>query len=110
MCFNAGGMELIHTRPTAPFTIFYRTLRGEGGYSCETCGARRHDVFLRASDAFAVAAQHLNLCRGALRNRPVEGLAIIDGSTHGVVLREGVMILALHTVFASSGSAVRVVA
>ena len=85
-------------------------MTGEGGYSCEVCRTRRHGTFLRASDVFAIAAQHLNLCRGAVRNRPVEGVAILDGATHGVVLRDGVMILALHTVFASSGSAVRVVA
>jgi hypothetical protein len=103
-------MQTISSRPTAPFTIFYRTATGDGGYTCQTCGARRHDAFPRASDAFAVASQHLNVCRGALRNRPVEGVAILDGSTHGVVLRDGVMILALHTVFASNGSAVRVVA
>ncbi|MDP9194281.1 MAG: hypothetical protein M3P06_21505 [Acidobacteriota bacterium] len=103
-------MEWISSRPTAPFTIFHRSMTGEGGYSCETCGTRRHGTFLRASDAFAIAAQHLNLCRGALRNRPIEGVAILDGSSHGVVLREGVMTLALHTVFASSRSAVRVVA
>ncbi|HEV7764971.1 MAG TPA: hypothetical protein VGQ76_08225 [Thermoanaerobaculia bacterium] len=103
-------MDPIRTRPTAPFTIFYRTMTAEGGYVCETCGVRRHDAFARASDAFAVASQHLNLCRGALRNRPVEGLAILDGSTHGVVLRDGVMLLMLHTVFANNGDAVRVVA
>jgi hypothetical protein len=103
-------MELLSSRPTAPFTIFHRSMTGDGGYSCETCGTRRHGTFLRTSDTFAIAAQHLNLCRGALRNRPVEGLAILDGSSHGVVLRDGVMILALHTVFASSRGAVRVVA
>jgi len=102
-------MELLSSRPTAPFTIFHRSMTGEGGYSCETCGTRRHGTFLRSSDPFAIAAQHLNLCRGALRNRPVEGLAILDGTSHGVVLRDGVMILALHTVFASGHSAVRVV-
>jgi hypothetical protein len=103
-------MELISSRPTAPFTIFHRSMTGEGGYSCETCRSRRHGTFVRASDTFAIAAQHLNLCRGALRNRPIEGVAILDGTTHGVVLRDGVMVLALHTVFATSGSAVRVVA
>jgi hypothetical protein len=105
-----SSMELLSSRPTAPFTIFYRTLTGDGGYTCQTCNTRRHDAFPRASDAFAVAAQHLNICRGALRNRPVEGTAILDGSTHGVVLRDGLMVLAMTPVFASSANAVRVVA
>jgi hypothetical protein len=103
-------MTVITTRPTAPFTIFYRTSSGDGGFACETCGMRSHGTYARVSDAFAVASQHLNLCRGALRNRPVEGLAILDGVTHGVVLREGMMIVALQTVFESARSAVRVVA
>jgi hypothetical protein len=103
-------MEMLRSRPTSPFTIFHRTVTGEGGYICETCGTRRHDTFRRASDAFAVATQHLNLCRGALRNRPVEGLAILDGAMHGVILRDGLMIVALPTVFATGSSAGRVVA
>jgi hypothetical protein len=97
-------------RDTAPFTIFYRTASGEGGYGCQTCGDRRHDRFPRVSDAFAVAAQHLNLCRAALSHRPVEGAAIIDGVLHAVVLRDGIMVLALETVFHSVPGAARVVA
>ncbi|HKR63450.1 MAG TPA: hypothetical protein VJZ00_06930 [Thermoanaerobaculia bacterium] len=107
---NAIPMDTIRTRPTAPFAIFHRTLSGEGGFSCETCGVRRHGTFPRAADVFAVAAQHLGLCRGAVRNRPIEGTAILDGATHGVVLRDAVMILALPTVFATGRSAMRVVA
>lgn len=104
-------MNALRTRPTAPFTIFYRTLSADGGYACHTCSARRHDTFPRASDVFAVAAQHLNLCRAALRHRPVEGTAIIDGVTHGVVLRESILLLTLHSVFEPGGAApARVVA
>ena len=98
------------SRETAPFTIFYRTNTGEGGYSCETCGARRHDNFPRASDAFAVAAQHLNLCRAALSHRPVEGSAIVDGALQTVILRDGIMVLTVDTVFKSDSPAVRVIA
>jgi len=98
------------TRETAPFTVFYRTSSGEGGYSCDTCGTRRHDTFPRVADAFAAATQHLNLCRGALAHRPLEGSAIIDGAKHGAVLREGIMILALNPVFANSEKPVRVIA
>ena len=96
-------------RDTAPFTIFYRTVTGEGGYTCQTCGARRHDTFPRVSDAFAVAAQHLNVCRAALSHRPVEGTAIVDGALQIVVLRDGVMVLTVDTVMKSDSRAVRVV-
>jgi hypothetical protein len=98
------------TRATAPFVVFYRTLTAEGGYTCETCGMRRHDSFARAADAFAAAAQHLNLCRAALRHRPIEGSAIIDGTKHAAVLRKGIMILALEPVFAAAPWPVRVIA
>jgi hypothetical protein len=97
-------------RDSAPFTIFYRTSSGEGGYTCQTCNCRRHDTFPRATDAFAVAAQHLNVCRAALSHRPVEGVAIVDGAKRDVVLRDGIMVLAMETVFRSTSSAVRVVA
>ena len=97
-------------RDSAPFTIFYRTSSGEGGYTCQTCNSRRHDTFPRASDAFAVAAQHLNVCRAALSHRPVEGAAIVDGDMHAVVLRDGIMVLAMKTLFRNASSAVRVVA
>lgn len=100
----------ITARPTAPFTVFYRRLSGEGGFICDSCHERRHDAFARASDAFAVAAQHLNVCRGALQHRPVEGTAILDGKKHGVVLRNGIMILALPSVFHSAPYPARVVA
>lgn len=103
-------MEAITSRGTAPFSIFYRTATGEGGYTCLACNVRRHDVFPRAADVFAVATQHLNVCRGALRHRPVEGTALLDGNTHGVVLRDGIMILALNTVFETSPKPGRVVA
>jgi hypothetical protein len=43
-------------------------------------------------------------------HRPVEGVAVIDGREHGVVLREGFMILALPSVFETSPRPVRVVA
>jgi hypothetical protein len=102
-------MSAITTRGIEPFTIFYRTVTGEGGFSCQACNVRRHDVFPRAADVFAVATQHLNVCRGDLRHRPVEGTALLDGNTHGVVLREGIMILALNTVFDSAPKALRVV-
>lgn len=92
-------MNIVASRPTAPFTIYYRTLSGEGAYHCGVCEMRRHDRFARVSDVFAAATQHLNLCRGALRHRPVEGSAVIDGEMHGVVLREGIMIVALPTLF-----------
>jgi hypothetical protein len=95
-------------RPTAPFTVFYRAASGEGGFACRTCAARRHGNFDRVSDVFAVATQHLNLCRVALRGRPLEGVAILDGAAHGLVLREGLMIVALPTVF--DGRAVRLIA
>jgi hypothetical protein len=101
-------MEDIRTRGTTPFTIFYRTASGEGGFKCEACNLRRHDAFPRAADAFAVAAQHLNICRAALRHRPVEGVAYIDGATHGVVLRDGIMTLALDTTFDSASRPRRV--
>ncbi len=103
-------VEQISSRPTAPFTIFHRAVSTDGGYTCESCGTRRHGNFFRVSDLFAIATQHLNLCRGSVRNRPVEGLAILDGVTHGVVLRDGVMILALHSVFGNDPGAVRVFA
>ena len=97
-------------RDSAPFTIFYRTVSGEGGFTCQSCGARRHDTFPRVIDAFAVAAQHLNVCRAALSHRPVEGIAIIDGALQVVVLRDGVMVLTVDTVFKSDSRAVRVIA
>lgn len=100
---------MLTSRLTAPFTIFYRTSTGDGGFACIRCGVRRHDAFARASDAFAVATQHLNLCRAPLRHRPVEGVAILDGTTYAAVLQEGIMILALHTVFASAPHPARVV-
>jgi hypothetical protein len=103
-------VELLSARPTAPFTIFHRTLSAEGGYTCETCGTRKHGTFSTVSEVFAMASQHLNLCRGLLRNRPVEGTAILNGVQHGVVLREGVMVLALHSVFGNDPGAVRVFA
>jgi hypothetical protein len=97
-------------RPTAPFAIFYRSATGEACFACRACEMRRHDLFASARDAFAVAAQHLNICRGALHHRPVEGVAILDGQEYGVVLREGFMILALPTVFEANPRPVRVVA
>jgi hypothetical protein len=97
-------------RDSAPFTIFYRTSTGDGGYACQTCGNRRHDTFPRAADVFAVAAQHLNVCRAALSHRPVEGEAILDGAKRGVVLRDGIMVLSMETVFHSVPGAARVVA
>jgi len=97
-------------RDTAPFTIFYRTVSGEGGFTCQTCGIRRHDTFPRVTDAFAVAAQHLNVCRAALSHRPVEGTAIVDGVMRAVVLRDGIMVLSLETVFESVPGAARVIA
>jgi len=102
--------ESIAARPTAPFTVFYRTATGEGGFICRSCPVHRNDAFARLGDAFAAAAQHLNLCRAAVRHRPVEGSAIIDGVMHGVVLRDGIMILALDTVFRAAPAPIRVVA
>src|SRR5262245_11602811 len=102
-------MELNESRGTAPLTIFYRTVTGEGGFSCLACNVRRHDTFPRAADVFAVATQHLNICRSALSHRPVEGTALLDGNVHGVVLREGIMVLALNTVFDTSPKPARVV-
>jgi hypothetical protein len=92
-------MDIVASRPTAPFTIFFRTVSGEGGFFCYTCGTRRHDNFSRVSDVFAVASQHLNLCRGALRDRPIEGTAIIDGAPQCAVLRDGFMIVTLPPLF-----------
>lgn len=103
-------MESVATRPTASFTIFHRISSGDGGFTCDTCGLRRHGTFPRAADVFAVASQHLNLCRGALHNRPIEGVAIVNGTKHCAVLRNGIMIIALPTVFDHTNSAVRVVA
>lgn len=90
---------MVHVRDTAAFTIFFRHLSGEGGYACGKCGERRHDTFPRLSDVFAVTNQHLSICRASLRHRPVEGTAIVDGRAYAVVLREGLMLLALPTVF-----------
>jgi hypothetical protein len=104
-----GMRDLMATRPTAPFTVFYRTASGEGGFICRSCALHRSDLFPRASDAFAVATQHLNLCRAAVRHRPVEGSAIIDGVMHAAVLREGIMILAVDAVFNTAPMPVRVV-
>lgn len=103
-------MAEISDRPTAPFTVFYRTASGEGGFICELCSARRHGTFARVNDVFAVAAQHLNVCRAAVNHRPVEGIAIVDGERHGVVLRNGIMVVSLEAVFGMNASAVRVVA
>jgi len=103
-------METVTTRGTAPFTIFYRTPTGEGGFFCVVCNVRRHDAFARAADVFAVAGQHLNICRAALSHRPVEGVAYLDGATHAVVLRDGIMTLALNTVFEAAPRPARVVA
>jgi hypothetical protein len=97
-------------RPTAPFAIFYRSVTGESCFACHACAIRRHDTFTSVRDAFAVAAQHLTLCRGAMLHRPVEGVAFIDGREHGLVLREGFMILALPSAFETSPRLVRVVA
>ena len=102
--------ESIESRPTAPYTIFFRNVTGEGGFNCRSCGERRHGTYARVSDAFAVAAQHLNLCRAAVRHRPVEGNAILDGVMHAVVLREGIMVLAVDAVFHTAPTPVRVVA
>lgn len=102
--------ELITQRPTAPFVIFYRTASGEGGFSCQRCSVSRSDSFSRASDVFAVAAQHLNICRSAMRHRPIEGTAIIDGRAQAAVLREGILVVSLKTVFRAGPLPVRVVA
>jgi len=40
----------------------------------------------------------------------VEGIAIIDGALQVVVLRDGVMVLTVDTVFKSDSRAVRVIA
>ncbi len=109
-CEEAKLPDIVATRPTAPFTVYYRMETGEGGFVCRTCSVYRNAEFARISDPFAAAAQHLNLCRAGLRHRPVEGSAIINGVTHGVVLREGIMILALDTVFRAAPLPVRVVA
>ena len=99
----------IESRPTAPFTVYYRTATGEGGFACRACAVHRTDTFPRAADAFAVATQHLNLCRASVRHRPVEGSAIIDGTLHTVVLREGIMILAVGSVFQSAPAPMRLI-
>ena len=103
-------IDSISSRPTAPFLVFYRTATGEGGFICHCCDFHRNGIFPRLSDTFAVAAQHLNLCRAAVRHRPVEGSAIIDGTTHATVLRDGIMILAVDSVFRAAPNPVRVVA
>ena len=97
------------SRATAPFTIFFRTASGEGGYACATCGVRRHDAFARLSDVFAAANQHLNFCRAALRHRPIEGTALVDGNTYAAILRDGFIVLALPTTFAGGGYPMRVI-
>jgi len=103
-------MQAAATRPTAPFTVFHRSATGEGGYRCQTCGSFRADTFPQQTDAFAVALQHLSICRSLLRHRPVEGVAILDGKAHGVVLRDGFMLMTLDTVFATGSNAVRLIA
>jgi hypothetical protein len=55
----------------------------------------------------------LNYCRNrarALQHRAVEGAAILDNEKYAVVLRAGIMILALDTVFRTAYRPVRVVA
>src|SRR5687767_5112068 len=109
---RAGFSDLLSyphfmNRLTAPFTVFYRRASGEGGYACETCSARRHGTFERMSDVFAAATQHLDLCRGALRHRPVEGTAIIDGNRQAAILRAEIMIVTMNTVFRVAPQPVR---
>lgn len=85
-------------RPSsAPFTVFYRMGSGDGGFICRSCGLHESGVFARISGAFSTAAQHLDRCRAALQS-PFEGIAIVDGVRHPVVLRQGVMILAIDPV------------
>jgi hypothetical protein len=103
-------LHALTSRPTASFTIFFRTTSGEGGYLCHTCGASCADQFARIGHAFAVANQHLSLCRAAVRHRPLEGSAVIDGKKHAVVLRDGMMIVALDSVFRAGPSPMRVIA
>jgi hypothetical protein len=98
---------MVRGRETAAFTIFFRSVSGEGGYGCGTCGEHRHDTFRRLNDVFAIANQHMSICRAVLRHRPVEGTAIVDGRAYAVVLRDGLMILALPTVFETSPYPVR---
>lgn len=103
-------MSAMHDRPTAPFTVFHRAMTGEGGFSCRRCGVLRHGSFGRVSDAFAVATQHLLICRADLQGRLLEGTAILDGRTHAAILREGIMLVSLEPVFATGQSAVRLIA
>jgi hypothetical protein len=103
-------LEPLTSRPTASFTIFFRTISGEGGYLCHACGSSCADRFSRLGHAFAVANQHLSLCRAAVRHRPLEGSAVIDGKKHTVVLRDGMMVVALDSVFGAAPSPMRVIA
>lgn len=79
--------------------VFYRIETGEGGFVCRVCALRQSGVFPRVSDTFAAAARHLNLCRSAARHASIEGIAILDGVRHAVVMRDGIMILAIDTAF-----------
>jgi hypothetical protein len=101
LTFLRGALAILigtMDRLTASYTVFYRTSTREGGYICRACGAYRHGAFEHVSDAFAVATQHLTLCRASLRQRPVEGFGILDGMPAGLVLREGLMVVALPTI------------
>jgi hypothetical protein len=100
-------MDLLATRPTATFRLFFRTRSGEGGYSCGSCGTRHHDIFMRLSHLASLVATHLRFCRAVVQHRPVEGSAIIDGVMHAVVLRDGLLVVALGTVFEAARPAIR---
>jgi hypothetical protein len=103
-------MSSIDSRPTAPFLVFYRSGSGEGGFRCRRCKEVRHGSFERVADVFALATQHLLVCRADRRDRVVEGTALLDGQTHTVLLRDGVMVLSLEPVFAGGQGALRVIA
>lgn len=100
-------MKAIRIRPTVPFTVFHRSDRSEGGYSCHACGIYRTGTFVRRTDVFAFALQHLRDCSSLSRYRSTEGKAILDGKAHAVVLREGYLIVAIDTVVETPGRVAR---
>ncbi len=89
-----SGDEVVGS-PVTPFTVFYRNATGEGGFVCRACRIRQRDVFPRLRDVCAVAAQHLTECQRMGGQRAIEGRAVIDGVINPIVLREGLMVLAV---------------
>lgn len=91
----ASPVNPIIARPAcaAPFTVFYRIGSCNPQERQINPPSPEGGVFARISGAFSTAAQPNRCCPGL--QTPLEGIAIVDGVRHPVVLREGVMILAI---------------